>query len=239
MRAPAHRPESLRRSDAQVHPWARTRVRARATAGRGPCVASGCPIRSSPPVHGDGAHAVVGDAGESRRLGDAVVRLAAHVERAAPDVGAEEPLARAGDGVEGGHRPAGGEEPAGRGREAHPVAQPVERVGLELHQRGGSLPDAGVPVGGVGDEVGERGGVDAATRDVVQVVGARAVEGARDPLVEQLVEQRLERPAEFGGGFAHRPHGVGRELQVCEVALRLALGAGIGGVRRGHRTVHP
>jgi len=146
-------------------------------------------------IHRDGAHAIVRDAGELGRLHDAVVRLRRDVQRAAADVVAEVDLARAGDGVEHRHRTAGGEQSArGRG-ELHPVAQPVEDVGFELHERRRRLPDPRVAVGRVGDEVGERGGKDAAAGDVREVPRPRRGERARDELVEQLVEQRVERRA--------------------------------------------
>ena len=93
------------------------------------------------------------------------------VEHAAPDVGAQEPLARADDGVEVRHRSAGREQPARPVRKAHPVAQPVEHVRLELHQRRRRHPDAGVAVGRVGDEVGERRRIDPASGDVGEVAG--------------------------------------------------------------------
>ena len=71
-----------------------------------------------PGVAGQGAHAVGHDAGELGRLEHAVMRLVGGVEHAAPDVGAEMALARAQHGVEGRHRPAGGEQTARRLRES-------------------------------------------------------------------------------------------------------------------------
>jgi hypothetical protein len=89
-------------------------------------------------------------------------------------------------------------------RKPHPVAKPVERVGLQLHQRGRRLPDAGVAVGGVGDEVGERRRIQAAAGDVGEIARARRGEGAWNPVGEQLVEQRLERDTLLRRRFAHR-----------------------------------
>ena len=123
------------------------------------------------------------------------MRLIRGVEHAATNLGAEVALPGADDGVEGGHRAAGGEQAARLRRKSHPVAQPVERVGLELHQRRRRLPHAGVAVGGVGDEVGERRRVEPAAGDVGEIAGARRGERARNPVAEQAVEQRLERDA--------------------------------------------
>ncbi len=117
------------------------------------------------------AHAVGHDAGELRRLQHGVMRLIGRVEHAAADFRAQVALARAHDGVEGGHRAAGGEQAARFGRKTHPVAQPVERVGFELHECRRRLPDAGITVRGVGDEVGERRRINAAARNVGEVAG--------------------------------------------------------------------
>jgi hypothetical protein len=133
-----------------------------------------------------------------------VVRLIGGVEHAAADVGAEVPLPGADDGVEGGHRAAGGEQAPRLRRKPHPVAQPVERVGLELHERRRRLPDAGVAVGRVGDEVGERRRVEAAARDEREIARARRRERARNPVAEQLVEQRLEGDTLLRRRLAHR-----------------------------------
>ena len=152
----------------------------------------------------DRPHAIRHDAGELRRLQHRVVRLVRRVQHAAANLGAEMPLARADDRVEGRHRAAGGEETARLRRKPHPVAQPVERVGLELHERGRRLPYAGVAVGRVGDEVGERRRIEAAARDVREIARARRGERARNPVAEQLIEQRLERDALLRRRFAHR-----------------------------------
>ena len=135
-------------------------------------------------VDRDRSHPIGKDAGQPGRLDDRGMGLGRGVEDACADLGPELPLAGAEDGVEDGHRAAGGEQAAGGGWKAHPVAEPVEHIGLELHQRRGGLPDAGVAVGAVGDQVGECGREDAAAGDVGQVTGTGRVERAGDPLTK-------------------------------------------------------
>src|SRR5262249_20999744 len=76
-------------------------------------------------------------------------------------------------------------------------------VGLELHQRGRRLPHAGVAVGRVGNEIGERRRKDAAAWNVGQVPGAGSRERSRYPVPKQSVEQRLERSAALRRRLAH------------------------------------
>ena len=114
------------------------------------------------------------------------------------------PLARADDRVERRHRAARREESARRGRKIHPRAQPVERVRFELHERRGGEPDAGEPIGRVGDEVGERRRIDAATGNVRKIARPNRGQRPGNPVAEQLVEQRLQRDALFGRRLAQR-----------------------------------
>ena len=155
------------------------------------------PLERQPvaPVAGDPAHPVGHDAGHLGRLEHRVMGLIRRVEHAAADVGAEVAFAGAQDGVEGGHRATGGEQSARRGRKAHPVAQPVERVGFELHQRRRRHPHAGEAVHGVGDEIGERRGIQPATGNERQIPARRGVERRRHAAIEHHVEQRSERTA--------------------------------------------
>ena len=88
------------------------------------------------------SHAVGHHAGNLGRLEHRVMRLVRRVDHAPADVGAQVPLSSTQQGVEGGHGAARGEEPARGLGESHPVAQPVERVGLELHQCGCGLPES-------------------------------------------------------------------------------------------------
>ena len=55
------------------------------------------------------------------------------------------------------------------------------------------------------DEVRQRRGEDAASGDEREVTRRRRVEGTRDVVVEQLVEQRLERATRLWRGLAQRP----------------------------------
>ena len=125
-------------------------------------------------VRRDRPHAIGHHAGELRRLQHRMVRLVRGIEHAAPNLGAEMALARADDGVECRHRAAGREQAARLLRKSHPVAQPVERVRLELHERRRRLPDAGVTVDGVRDEVGERRRKQAAAGNIGEVAGRRS-----------------------------------------------------------------
>ena len=109
--------------------------------------------------------------------------------------GAEPAFARAHDRCQVRRRSAGGEDAARRRRELHPVAQPVERIRLELHERGRGTPHARVTVDAVRDQVGKRGRKYPAARNEREVAGARGVVAARDPLVEERLEQRIERRA--------------------------------------------
>src|SRR6185436_13549054 len=113
-------------------------------------------------------------------------------------------LARTDDGVEGGHRAARREQTARVRGKAHPVAQPVERVGLELDERRRGLPDAGKAIRGVGDEVCQRGGIHPAAGNEGEIPGTDRRERSRNPLAKQAVEQRLQRNPLFGSRFDER-----------------------------------
>ena len=148
----------------------------------------------------DRPHPIGQDAGQPGRLGDRGVGLRRGVEDTRAEVGPQQPLAGTEDGVEGGHRAAGGEQAACGGREAHPVAEPVQHVGLQLHQRRGGLPDAGEAVDAVGDQVGQHRREQAAAGDVGQVAGGGRVERAGDPVAEERVEQLLQLGPLLGAG---------------------------------------
>jgi hypothetical protein len=139
-----------------------------------------------------------------------MVRLVRRVQHAASDVGAEVSLPRADDRVERGHRAARREESPGLEGKVHPVAQPVERVGFELHERRRGLPHARIPVRRGGDEVCERRSIEAAAGNEGQIAGTGRVERARDPVAEQLIEQRLERDAALRRALTHRAADLGR-----------------------------
>ena len=166
-------------------------------------------------VHTHGAHTIMRDPRELRCLHDAVVRLRRHIQRPRADIVAQVLLSRASDRVEHRHRPTGGEQPARRRRELHPVTQPLEHIRLELHERRRCLPDPRVPVGRVGDEIGQRRRVDPATGDVREVPRPRGRERPRDPLIEQLPQERLERGPLLWYRLAHRP---AHRLDLSEVA---------------------
>jgi hypothetical protein len=163
-----------------------------------------------PLVGFDAAHAIRHHASQLRGLQHRVVGLVGRIQHAAPDLGAEKPLARADDGIERGHRAAGSEQPARLCRKVHPVAQPVERIGLELHERRRRLPDSGVAVRGVGDEVCQRRRVGAAAGNERQIAGADRGERPGNPVAEQAVEQRFERHAVLGRRLDQRPAQPGR-----------------------------
>src|SRR5262249_54359564 len=112
------------------------------------------------------------------------MRLIRRVQDAATDVGAEMPLARAQQRVERCRRSTGGEQSARLSPECHPLTQPVEGVCLQLHHRRRALPHAGVTVDGVGDEIGERGWVDAAARYEREIAGPRRRERPWNARVE-------------------------------------------------------
>jgi hypothetical protein len=109
------------------------------------------------------------------------------------------------------------------GGKAHPAPEPLEHVGLELHERRRRLPHAGVAVRRVGDEVGQRRGEQAAARDEGQVARAGRVEGASHPLLEERREQRLELGAVLGRPGAQR---AAQLLRGGVAAGRLAIEAG-------------
>ena len=119
-------------------------------------------------------------------------------------------LARAQHGVEVRHRPARREQPAGPGRKLHPLAQPVERVGLELHERRRGQPHPGVAIDHAGNQVREPRGIQPSARNVGEIAGPRRREGPRHPLGEQPVEQRLVRHAPFGRRLAEAAAEIGR-----------------------------
>ena len=167
------------------------------------------------------ADAIGHDTREFGRLQHGMMRLVGRVEHAAADLRAEMPLAGADDRVEGRHRSTGREQPTGAVRKSHPLAEPVKGVGAELHERRRRHPDAGEAVGRVGDEVRERGRVEAAAGNVREVAGADRRERSRDPLAEQLVEQRVERDAVLGCRLAQRP---AQHAGVHVAATRLAFG---------------
>ena len=62
--------------------------------------------------------------------------------------------------------------PAGFGGKGHPVAQPVERVGLELNQGRGGQPHPGVAIDHGGDQVRQPRRIQPAARDVGEIAGA-------------------------------------------------------------------
>ena len=104
----------------------------------------------------------------------------------------------------------------------HPLAQPFERIGFELHQGGSGRPDTRVAVGGVGDEVGQRRRIDAAPGDIREIARSRSGEGARDELVDEEIEQRLEGAAALGRGLAQGA----TEFRRVDVAAARRLGDG-------------
>ena len=132
------------------------------------------------------------------------MRLVGCVQHATADVGAEQALAGAQDRVERRHRSAGRKQAAGGFGKTHPVAEPVEGVGLELDEHRRSLPDAREAIGRVGDEVGERGGIEAAAGNVGQISRPDRRKRPRDAVAEQVIEQRTERGALLGRRFSKR-----------------------------------
>lgn len=168
-------------------------------------------------------HAVGQDAGQARGLGDAQVRLARGVEHALAQVLAQQLLARGHDRREVRQRATRREQPARAGGETHPLREPLEHVGLELHERGRGLPHTRVTVGGVGDEVGQGRGVQPPAGDEREITGSRGVEGVADPALEEWCEQRVEGHAVLGRTFAQR---AAQLLHVGVAAGRLLLEAG-------------
>jgi len=136
----------------------------------------------------NGSHPIGHDAGQLRRLDHAMVRLIRRIQHTAPDVGAQVLLTRAQHRVEGGHRATGREHTARAHGESRPLAQPVQRVRFQLHQRWRGLPDTGVAVRGISDEVRQRRGKQPTTGDVREISGRRRVERLRDLRREQIVE---------------------------------------------------
>ena len=114
------------------------------------------------------------------------------------------------DRSRGAYRPPGREQPAGPGGERHPVAQPVERVGLELDEGRSRQPHPGVAVDHAGDQVRQPRGIQPAARDVGEIAGARRRERPRHPLVEQSVDQGLVGDAPFGRRLAEAATEIGR-----------------------------
>ena len=97
------------------------------------------------------------DPGQLGRLEHRVVCLIRGVECAASNIVAEVSLAGAKNGVERGHRAAIREKAARFVGKTHPVTQPVEGVGFELYQCRRRLPNTGVTVRRVGNEIGQGG----------------------------------------------------------------------------------
>ena len=85
------------------------------------------------------------------------MRLVRRIDHAGPDVWPEVSFARAHNRGKRRHRSARREQSSGRRRQRHPVAQPLEGVRLELHERGRRLVEAGEAIGRVCDEVCQRG----------------------------------------------------------------------------------
>ena len=106
------------------------------------------------------------------------------------------------------------------GRELHPVAQPVERVGFELHERWCCQPHPGVAIDHVGNQIRQPRGIQPAAWNVGEVAGPRCRKGPRYPLGEQLVEQRLVRDTLFGCRFAEAAAEI-RRAHVASGRLRL------------------
>ena len=126
------------------------------------------------------------------------------VEHSQSDIVAEITLPRTDNRVESRHRAAGGQQAACRVGESHPRAEPVEHVGFELHQHRRGQPDPRVTIGRSTDEVSERGRVQPAAGDVGQVARSRRGERARNPVVEERVEQRRQIGPVFGRRLAQR-----------------------------------
>ena len=160
------------------------------------------------------------DAGQPGRLDHRVMHLRRAVQHARADLRTEMPLARTQHGVEMRHRPAGREQPASVGRELHPVAQPVERVGFELNECWCRQPHPGVAIDDVGNQIRQARGIQPAAWNVGKIAGSRCRKGPRHPLGEQLVEQRLVRDTLFGGRFAEATAEI-RRSHVASGRLRL------------------
>ena len=155
-------------------------------------------------VGGNRPHAIGHDTCQLGRFENGVMRLIGGIQHARSNVGAQVPLPRAQNRVPRRHRPTGGEQPARAGRKGHPLAKPFERIRLELHQCRRGLPDAGETVRRIGDEVRQRRWKQSAARDEREISGARRGEGSWHPVLEQLVEERIERRAMLGRRLPHR-----------------------------------
>ena len=156
-----------------------------------------------PGIRGNGAHAIRHDAGQFGRLVHAMVHLVRRVQHTTAYIDAQILLTRAQDGIERGHRTAGGEHAPRADRKSHPFAQPVQRVRFQLHQRRCGLPDTRVPVRRSGDEIRQRRRKQTATRDVREIARRRRVERLWDVGREQIVQQRRQRGARCRRRLAH------------------------------------
>ena len=153
------------------------------------------------------------EAGEAGGLRHAVVRLVRQIDRRVPEVLAESFLTGGHEGAEVRERPPRGEHASRSGRQAHQRAQPGDGRLLDLREGRGRRGHAHVAVGGGGDEVGERRGVDAPAGDVGEIARAGGVVALGDGGAETLEEAR-EGPARLGDGLPERrPH----RLDVVEV----------------------
>ena len=139
------------------------------------------------------------EAGDRRGLRHARVRLLAHVVRAVEEVLAELRVPRRDHRGQVRHRAAGQQQSLRTLGVVEEVAQPPGDVLLDLDHGGARLPQAHVPVHALGDEVGERGRVQAAARDIGEVARTRVLEGLRDRGL-RLGEQLVEVAALFGCG---------------------------------------
>ena len=146
------------------------------------------------------------------------------------------PGARDHDGREVRHGPARRQDALRRAWEPDCLCQPAEHIGFQLDQAGRRQPHTGVPIDGIGNEVGNGAVQEPATGDVGQVAGACRVEARRHRAVEQKAQHVLEVLAVLGNW---RNQGSGGFLCPVHVLGRLGCqGIDMGGDALEHRSHH-
>jgi len=144
-------------------------------------------------VGGDRPHGVRREPGQHGGLRDRVVGLVARVDDAVEEVLGEAlaPSGRGGDEI--GHRTAGREEAERAVGIPHHLAEPLDHVRLDSGEYGSSEPRPDVAIGGVREEVGHRRVEETTAGNVAHESRMGVVEGVRNGVLEQAVEEFVVR----------------------------------------------